>query len=180
MTACTSCLSAYRLMRGRHPPKYSPPPLDKGIVGALELEIPREEAPRRRARRGLRHRRTAEANPRCAAETHATQQHNSPMNSRTELGLTLTVEGASNEELMRGLRAAIAVLDDAALLPYTAAAAHFRREGWDVDGLDPGAAPSAGEMRAAELWDTARELAIAACCAGWPAIPDDSSLDLAC
>jgi hypothetical protein len=101
------------------------------------------------------------------------------MTSRTELGLTLTVDGASEAELMRGLRAAIAQFDAAGVSPRDAAAAHFKREGWDVTGFDATVAPTAAEMNTAELWDAAREDALAACCAGWPGIPAGSSLDVA-
>jgi hypothetical protein len=100
------------------------------------------------------------------------------MNARTELNLTLNVEGASNEELMRGLRAAIALFDKAGVSAVEAAYATFRREGWDVAGFDPSAQPSAAEMKAAALWDNATEAAIAACCAGWPALPAGATLSL--
>lgn len=101
------------------------------------------------------------------------------MTSRTELGLTLTVEGASDAELLRGLLAAIALLNRAGVTPYDAAAAHFKREGWDISGFDAETEPTAAEHNTAELWDAAREDAFAACCAGWPAVPAGSSLDIA-
>jgi hypothetical protein len=100
------------------------------------------------------------------------------MASRTEIGLTLTVEGASDTELMRGLRAAIALFDVAGITPLTAASAAFAREGWDVRGFAPETEPSDAESKAAELWDAAGEAAIAACCAGWPARPGDARLEL--
>ena len=90
------------------------------------------------------------------------------MTTRTELGLTLDVESASPEELMRGLRAAIALFDAAGVTPRQAAAAHFKREGWDESGFAETAEPIAAEMRAADHWDGARKAAIEACCAGWP------------
>jgi hypothetical protein len=100
------------------------------------------------------------------------------MTARTEVGLRLDVEGASNEELMRGLRAAIALFDKAGVSAMEAAYATFRREGWDVAGFDPAAEPSAAEMKTAALWDNAEEAAIAACCAGWPALPTGATLSL--
>jgi hypothetical protein len=100
------------------------------------------------------------------------------MTARTELNLTLDVEGTSNEELMRGLRAAIALFDKAGVSAVEAAHAAFKREGWDVAGFDPSAKPSAEEMKAAALWDNAEEAAIEACCAGWPALPVGATLSL--
>jgi hypothetical protein len=101
------------------------------------------------------------------------------MTSRTGLGLTLTVDGASNERLLRGLRAAITRLERAGVAPHRAAAGAFALERYRESGFEPVYEPTEEDYRAAAAWATAKDDAIAACCEGWPVVPIGSSLTFA-
>ena len=88
------------------------------------------------------------------------------MGSLTRYGLTLTVEGASLEELELGLRAALRVFDNADTSPQLAATAV-----WDLEGQDPAfwgskrVIPLETKNRAA-TWVIAFDEAMSACCDG--------------
>lgn len=95
--------------------------------------------------------------------------------------MVLRVVGATPAEVAKGLRAAQAVLDQAGVTDMQGAQAQFDLEGWDVAyDMDKKRRPSADVFEAAAALDRARDAAIAACCAGWSALPDiqDWSLDV--
>ena len=81
--------------------------------------------------------------------------------------LRITVEGATKEEVRRGLNAALAVFDKANMHPLTAAEGRFALEGWDIQGF-PEDGFSDEESAAASVWMEAEQAAIDACCANWP------------
>ena len=91
--------------------------------------------------------------------------------------ITIRIEGASADEIQRGLVAAQAVFDRAGVTALQAAEARFAREGWDIGGF---ADPAPGDLDIADLWDEADQAAVAACCAGWPAekVPKTADLEL--
>jgi hypothetical protein len=92
-----------------------------------------------------------------------------------DMELKVTVEGATDEELLRGELAAMAVFEAAGVNPWEAASAELNREvGLGIDG---------GEMteksgRAAEAWGDAFRAAIEACCAGWTRPPNNPNMKL--
>lgn len=92
--------------------------------------------------------------------------------------ITIHVEGARPEEIIRGLIAAQDVFDRAGVTPDEAATARFVVEGWDLRGFT-GNVPEA-ELAICTVWDEADEAALNACCAGWPAdrIPRSADLEL--
>lgn len=92
--------------------------------------------------------------------------------------ITIHVEGARPEEIIRGLLAAQLVFDKAGVTPDAAATARFVVEGWDIEGF-PEPAPDA-ELAISHVWDEADQAAVTACCAGWPQekIPASADLEL--
>lgn len=92
--------------------------------------------------------------------------------------ITIHVEGAWPEDIVRGLLAAQAVFDRAGVTPDQAATARFVVEGWDIKGF-PDPAPDA-ELAICNIWDEADQAAVKACCSGWPAgkIPGSAELEL--
>lgn len=90
--------------------------------------------------------------------------------------LQMIVEGATPDQLLRGMRAAHAVFDRTQVTPWQAAKAAFDREGYDVTGFPAERRPSDEAFRAAEAWDAACEAALAACCDGWPSRPPGAHL----
>lgn len=68
------------------------------------------------------------------------------MNSKTERGLTLSVEGATDDALARGLAAAFAIFDAVRITPRGAARADFDFEGASIsfDYVDALPLPQAG------------------------------------
>lgn len=90
--------------------------------------------------------------------------------------ITIHVEGARPEEIVRGLLAAQSVFDRASVTPDEAATARFVVEGWDIKGF-PEPAPDA-ELEIYHVWDEADQAAVTACCAGWPKEKIPSSADL--
>ena len=80
---------------------------------------------------------------------------------RSESALTLRADGASDEELARGLAAARAVIEAAATTPLAAASARFTRDCEMEELTDE-------ENRICCVWDDAEEAALAACCPGRP------------
>jgi hypothetical protein len=90
--------------------------------------------------------------------------------------ITIRVEGAQPEEIVRGLLAAQEVFDKAGVTPDQAAMARFVVEGWDIRGFT-GKAPE-DELAICTVWDEADQAAVQACCAGWDADKIPSSADL--
>jgi hypothetical protein len=92
--------------------------------------------------------------------------------------ITIHVEGAMPEEIIRGLLAAQLVFDNAGVTPDEAATARLVVEGWDIEGF-PDPAPDA-ELAICHVWDEADQAAVTACCAGWPKekIPGSADLEL--
>jgi len=90
--------------------------------------------------------------------------------------ITIRVEGAQPEEIMRGLLAAQDVFDKAGVTPDQAAMARFVVEGWDIRGFT-GKVPE-DELAICTVWDEADQAAVQACCAGWDADKIPSSADL--
>lgn len=92
--------------------------------------------------------------------------------------ITIHIEGAKLEEIIRGLVAAQEVLDRAGVSAEEAATARFVVEGWDVRGF-AGKVPEA-ELEICHLWDEADDAAVRACCSGWPPerIPGSAHLEL--
>lgn len=92
--------------------------------------------------------------------------------------ITIRVEGAQPEEIVRGLLAAQDVFDKAGVTPDQAAMARFVVEGWDIRGFT-GRVPEE-ELAICTVWDEADQAAVQACCAGWAAdkIPDSAELEL--
>ncbi|MBB6469466.1 hypothetical protein HNQ96_005356 [Aminobacter lissarensis] len=90
--------------------------------------------------------------------------------------ITIRVEGAQPDEIVRGLLAAQDVFDKAGVTPDQAATARFVVEGWDIRGFT-GKAPE-DELAICTVWDEADHAAVQACCAGWPADKVPSSADL--
>ena len=81
--------------------------------------------------------------------------------------LRITVDGATKEEVRRGLNAALDVFEKAKMDPLTAAEGMFALEGWDIQGF-PDDGLSAEDSKAADVWMDAEQAAIDACCADWP------------
>jgi hypothetical protein len=90
--------------------------------------------------------------------------------------ITIRVEGAQPEEIVRGMLAAQEVFDKAGVTPDQAAMARFVVEGWDIRGFT-GKVPQ-DELAICTIWDEADQAAVQACCAGWPADKAPSSADL--
>ena len=92
--------------------------------------------------------------------------------------ITIRVEGAQPEEIVRGLLAAQEVFDKAGVTPDQAATARFVVEGWDIRGF-AGKVPEQ-ELAICTVWDEADQAAVQACCAGWDAdkVPGTADLEL--
>lgn len=92
--------------------------------------------------------------------------------------LVMDVEGASPEELARGLAAAQAVFAAAAVTPYEAARGFFDRKSWDDQGFPEETMPSDKAMDAADAWEDAQHAADKACCRRWSAVPTTAQVAL--
>ena len=92
--------------------------------------------------------------------------------------ITIHVEGAQPEDIVRGLLAAQEVFDKARVTPDQAATARFVVEGWDIRGFSEPTPED--ELAICGVWDEADQAAVQACCAGWPAdrIPNTAQLEL--
>ncbi|WP_143748397.1 hypothetical protein [Mesorhizobium carmichaelinearum] len=92
--------------------------------------------------------------------------------------ITIRVEGAQPEGIIRGLLAAQDVFDKAGVTPDEAATARFVVEGWDIRGF-VGKVPEA-ELAICTVWDEADQAAVRACCTGWAAdkVPNSAELEL--
>jgi len=82
--------------------------------------------------------------------------------------LRLNIEGATPEELARGVAAAEGVFERAGITPLQGAEGLFALEGWDIKGFPEDDKPTEDEDQAATIWMEADEAATTACCAGWP------------
>jgi hypothetical protein len=107
-----------------------------------------------------------------------------------EPDFAIAVEGATEEELRRGIAAAQAVFDAAGVTPLEAATSEFRVEGdtlrrlsydSEEEARSIGGPPEATERqyRIAGIWRQADLAAVEACCAGWtrPA-PDPAKIEI--
>lgn len=92
--------------------------------------------------------------------------------------ITIRVEGAQPEEIVRGLRAAQDVFDKASVTPDQAAMARFVVEAWDIRDFT-GKVPE-DELAICTVWDEADQAAVQACTAGWDAdkVPNSADLEL--
>jgi len=80
--------------------------------------------------------------------------------------LRLTIEGATEEELRKGLAAARAVFEREGVHPLVAADGWWALQGWDEGGFQDSLNDE--DSGNASIWLEAEEAAIAACCEGWP------------
>lgn len=84
----------------------------------------------------------------------------------------MVVPGASPADLERGVMAAWDFFNAANVHPWDAAVVEWELETWMLG--DP--APENAEL--AGMWTQCQHLAIAACCMGWPVVPDSWELNL--
>ncbi|TBR77022.1 MAG: hypothetical protein EPN64_04695 [Burkholderiaceae bacterium] len=115
-----------------------------------------------------------------AADAYVRQveERDAMTSERSAFRLALNIEGASPEDLARGIAAAQAVFDEARVTPAQAARGLFNRDGWDDRGLPEDTQPTDAEMQAAAIWEDAEFAAAAACCAGWPTMTGPAGLEL--
>ncbi|MFC2248562.1 hypothetical protein ACETRX_02940 [Labrys portucalensis] len=78
--------------------------------------------------------------------------------------LAIYVPGATREELERGHQAAAAFFEENMCLPAQAAAAFFKLESIE---FDPSVEMTDREIRIADVWQEAQEIAAKAICEGW-------------
>ncbi|MGO4337106.1 hypothetical protein AB4037_19555 [Labrys sp. KB_33_2] len=78
--------------------------------------------------------------------------------------LAIYVPGATEEELEKGHKAALAFFEENMCLPAQAAAAFFKLEGIE---FDPDVEMTDREVRIADVWQEAQEIAAKAICEGW-------------
>jgi hypothetical protein len=92
--------------------------------------------------------------------------------------IRISVEGATPDEIERGIVAAKAIFHRARVTPEAAADGRFAVEGWDDRGFE--GAISAEDLDLHALWDEADQAALQACCAGWETRrkPASSNLEL--
>jgi hypothetical protein len=104
------------------------------------------------------------------------------MGKMVHMQLTLNVAGASVDEIVKGLSAAVAIFADAGTTPYAAAEARFQRDGYEQylgrDGKISEDWMTDEHHRICNVWDEAEQAAIEACCAGWPERPTLACLEL--
>lgn len=79
--------------------------------------------------------------------------------------LKLTIEGATEQEMRKGLEAARVVFEKAGVHPLIAAEGWWKLQGWD-DGA-PDESLTEEDSRNAAIWLDAEDAAIEACCKGW-------------
>lgn len=81
--------------------------------------------------------------------------------------LRLTIEGATEDEMKKGIDAAKAVFDKAGVHPAIAADGWWAMQEWDEGGF---AYPlSEEDHRNGDIWLEAEKAAVNACCDGWEA-----------
>jgi hypothetical protein len=81
--------------------------------------------------------------------------------------IKITIPTATPEELDRGVDAALSVFVQSGVLPFEAAEAVFKLEGWDASGFDPAMELTDEEDKIVSTWLQAEQSAIAAACAEW-------------
>jgi hypothetical protein len=91
--------------------------------------------------------------------------------------ITISVQGADQNQIAKGIAAAMAVFDRAGVTPERAADARFAIEGWDDGGFT--GPISDDDLTLCGLWEEAEEAALSACCEGWERKPRSASLELA-
>lgn len=85
------------------------------------------------------------------------------------VSLKLTINGATPEEIVRGLNAAMNVFEKAGINPYDAAGGKFARDLWDDLGFPEDDEDFTDhDAHEAAIWDQAEEAAVNTCCASWP------------
>lgn len=92
------------------------------------------------------------------------------------MSITISIPGATADELQAGLAAAYAVFAAAGVTAEEAAEAHFD-SGWGVRGF-PGGPQAEDIARLASLWEAADSAAVNACCSGWASKPERARLAL--
>ncbi|TAM36955.1 MAG: hypothetical protein EPN61_15310 [Burkholderiaceae bacterium] len=112
------------------------------------------------------------------AYVRQSEERNATNREHGAFQLALHIEGATPDDLARGVAAAQAVFDDTGVTPAKAARALFNRDGWDVRGFPEEAQPTEAEMQAAAVWEDAEFAATSACCAGWATVPVSAHLEL--
>ena len=85
--------------------------------------------------------------------------------------LAIRIEGATQDDVKRGIAAAQAVFDAAGVEPLDAAAAIFKRDG-EVEELTD------EDCELIEVWNAADTAANVACCGAWPKRPVHYILEL--
>jgi hypothetical protein len=102
-----------------------------------------------------------------------------------ETKLWLEVQGATEQELQRGVAAAQKLLDDAGVSPSEAEGAAFKRDSETMrmalqpPGAEFGSMLTERDDELASLWEEAERVALQACCSGWSELPKtDYSLRL--
>ena len=100
-------------------------------------------------------------------------------------GISIDIDGATEQGLTRGFEAAVAVFRRATPAgkswletAWKVAVALQKREAWDIEGFDEAFAPTDEQLDICDLWDEADKAAVAACCAGWPEKPRSADLEL--
>jgi hypothetical protein len=78
------------------------------------------------------------------------------------MDVRINVDGASTDEIERGLAAARAVFSKEGITPEQAADARFAVEGWDIKGFPD------DEIQFCSVWDEADQAAADAVCRDWP------------
>jgi hypothetical protein len=96
----------------------------------------------------------------------------------SHLELTLNIEGATEEEMLRGLLAAKDVFERAGVCPWEAAFAADHADADDED-CDCLRLPREEEEELADTWKQADRAALDACCVGWRNKPPTAGLKVA-
>jgi hypothetical protein len=84
------------------------------------------------------------------------------------MDIRINVDGATTDEIERGLAAARAVFSKAGITPEQAADARFAVEGWDIRGFPNDEHPDDDEIQFCSIWDEADQAAADAVCRDWP------------
>ena len=89
-----------------------------------------------------------------------------------DLEMRLEVQGATREDILRGINGAEAFLRSQGITPWTAAFGYWKRdaEQWSFMTKE--------ERKWAEAWEGAEEAAHEACCSGWPVRALEARLEL--
>ncbi|MER9685166.1 hypothetical protein [Mesorhizobium sp. M0139] len=79
----------------------------------------------------------------------------------------MKIEGATSEEIARGIDAAHVVYDREGIAAEVAASGMFALQVWGIKGSSQGEEPSKSQKVAVDVWLKAKRAAYEACCAGW-------------